>query len=942
MDITDNEVMTEGDVSESGIVNGAGVYPSSFSFYDELRSSPRSTFRPVQSPPTNGVDTARGRTMHIASNPEMLGGGPFESVTMCHVPIFLRYTENDEVSEKLHDVSSASYGGAAGALLAIHHFNNGIGSIVKDLGGINERCNIRFTTEVIDTQSSPIVAVQSLTDMIASREKTDIQSPQPCAVMGAALYTVSRSMATVAGVYDILQVSPSSSSMSLDSMLQYPLFSRTHPSDEAKGLLAVEYFESIFGIKNFGVLFVNSEQGISLQKTIVDSAAKRGMAVRTVSFEADSDASSLRNSLVQLKETGFNYFVGVFFPFSYETVMATAADVGVAGEGKYWLATGHLAETFAAGNKTIVAGSKASQGSRGVGVLHDDGEYGLPHYDNFANHWRRLGRNQEALEYINSIQPSPPESAPSMNFTRTADYFDLRPSHYSQFSFDAIAGMGIAACRAAQASNRPDNYFTGKEHHQRFVSHPFDGATGHVTFTANASFSRDGKSTNYFLSEINEIDRPTRNTSIFSGTTRMYYDTKQEIWTQFPGASSYVYADGTTTPPSELPPYEEVEYGVTAPVQVVCFTLAAIAISMSIAMAAYVYAKRAHEIIAASQPPFLYMLCVGTLVMSSAIIPVAIDDSIATPAGCSVACMAKIWLASIGFTITFSALFSKTLRINKLLRKARGCQRVTITPGDVIKPFLILLFINVMLLALWTALAPLTFSRRGLEYDRFGRQIESVGICHSEGWLPYGISLLVTNFAALILCIIEAYRARNIQSEFSESKYIGVAVVSIFQALLFGIPLFFLTQSNPSSQSFILAAVVFVCSMAVLLLIFVPKIILVRTGVATRRSPNNSDQEESFVHRRQSKIPVGGVPTVSGVAASGTTVRRSSSLPMSAVVLASHIATRDDRFDSEERCELLQQDLEKANRRISDLQLQIDELKGPAEVHQTDAWIDEA
>ena len=258
------------------------------------------------------------------------------------------------------------------------------------------------------------------------------------------------------------------------------------------------------------------------------------------------------------------------------------------------------------------------------------------------------------------------------------------------------------------------------------------------------------------------------------------------------------------------------------------------------------------------------------------------------------------------------------------------------------KPFLILLFINVMILALWTALAPLTFSRMGLEYDRFGRQIESVGVCHSEGWLPYGISLLLVNFAALTLCIIEAYKARDIQSEFSESKYIGVAVVSIFQALLFGIPLFFLTQGNPSSQSFVLTAVVFVCSMAVLLLIFVPKIVLIRTGVTTRPSPNNSDQEGSFTHRRQSQIPVGRVSTVSGAAASGTTIRRSSSLPMSAVVLASHIARRDDMFDSEERCELLQKDLEKANRRISDLQVQIDELKGPKEEHQTDSWIDEA
>ena len=142
MDISDNEVMAEGDGSGSGVVSGAGVYPSSFSFYEELRSSPRSTFRPVQSPPANGAGNARGRTMHIASNPEMLAGGPFESVTMCHVPIFLRYTEYDEVSETLHDVSSASYGGAAGALLAVHHFNNGIGSIVKELDGINERCSV--------------------------------------------------------------------------------------------------------------------------------------------------------------------------------------------------------------------------------------------------------------------------------------------------------------------------------------------------------------------------------------------------------------------------------------------------------------------------------------------------------------------------------------------------------------------------------------------------------------------------------------------------------------------------------------------------------------------------------------------------------------------------------------------------------------------------------
>ena len=289
-----------------------------------------------------------------------------------------------------------------------------------------------------------------------------------------------------------------------------------------------------------------------------------------------------------------------------------------------------------------------------------------------------------------------------------------------------------------------------------------------------------------------------------------------------------------------------------------------------------------------------------------------------------------------------AALFSKTLRVNKLLRKARGCQRITVTPGDVIKPFLILMFFNVMILALWTALAPLTFRRVHLEYDQFGRQIESIGLCHSEGWLPYGISLLLVNFAALILCIVEAYRARNIQSEFSESKYIGMAVVSIFQALLFCIPLFFLTQNNPSSQSFVLAAVVFVCSMAVLLLIFVPKIILIRAGVAARPSQNSSDQG-SITVRRQSNVPIRRVSAVGGMGVDGIPNRHAESLPMSGVILASHIATSDDLVESEERCELLQKNLEAANRRISDLQLQIDELQGPkGEPRPSVSWVENA
>jgi len=230
--------------------------------------------------------------------------------------------------------------------------------------------------------------------------------PQACAVMGAAWYTVSQSMATLTGVYDILQVSPSSSSLSLDEIKQYPLFLRTHPSDEAKGQLAVEYFDMVLGTKNFGILFVNNEQGLALQEMVSDVAFKRNMTARAVAFPEDYDAASLRNALMQLKDSGYNYFLGVLYPVTYDAMMEVAVEVGVAGPGKFWLITGHSAESFANRNTTIKTGSNAAIGSTGIAVLHDDGAPGLPAYEKFWTQWKKIQYNQEALDYINSKQVS--------------------------------------------------------------------------------------------------------------------------------------------------------------------------------------------------------------------------------------------------------------------------------------------------------------------------------------------------------------------------------------------------------------------------------------------------------------------------------------------------------------------------------------------------------
>ena len=52
--------------------------------------------------------------------------------------------------------------------------------------------------------------------------------------------------------------------------------------------------------------------------------------------------------------------------------------------------------------------------------------------------------------------------------------------------------------------------------------------------------------------------------------------------------------------------------------------------------------------------------------MGSSIIPLSIDDEVASTKGCDIACMAFPYLLCIGWTLVFAALFSKMVSSNYL------------------------------------------------------------------------------------------------------------------------------------------------------------------------------------------------------------------------------------------------------------------------------------
>ena len=142
----------------------------------------------------------------------------------------------------------------------------------------------------------------------------------------------------------------------------------------------------------------------------------------------------------------------------------------------------------------------------------------------------------------------------------------------------------------------------------------------------------------------------------------------------------------------------------------VCFGIVTVSAIFAICWTIY---NRKGIVIQASQPFFLIMTAIGVLIMASAIIPMSFDDAgVVIDETYAVAiCMTVPWLAFVGFSVIFSALFSKTWRINRIFHNRNSYERIKVSERDVLGPFTIILTLNITVLICWTVIDPLTYIR---------------------------------------------------------------------------------------------------------------------------------------------------------------------------------------------------------------------------------------
>lgn len=147
---------------------------------------------------------------------------------------------------------------------------------------------------------------------------------------------------------------------------------------------------------------------------------------------------------------------------------------------------------------------------------------------------------------------------------------------------------------------------------------------------------------------------------------------------------------------------------------------------------------------------------------------------------------------------------------------------------DVLLPFCVTLAVNGVLLLVWTLVDPSHWKRVAAGRTEAG-EIESFGKCVSTGSVSVAMLSLLTavNILGLLAANVLAYQTRNLSVSFNEGKFVNFAMFSILEALVIGVPILALIDSNPVARYLMGSLVIFFMSMAVLLFMFVPKLWMV-------------------------------------------------------------------------------------------------------------------
>ncbi|XP_066926851.1 gamma-aminobutyric acid type B receptor subunit 2-like [Clytia hemisphaerica] len=238
-----------------------------------------------------------------------------------------------------------------------------------------------------------------------------------------------------------------------------------------------------------------------------------------------------------------------------------------------------------------------------------------------------------------------------------------------------------------------------------------------------------------------------------------------------------------------------------------------------------------------SSPNINSLTCIGSILLYGAVICYGFDSRYVSEHSVAYMCNITTFMLSMGFTLTFGSLFSKTWRIYRIFTRAEAARYVVIKDIHLFTVVFLMLVVDAVLCFTWMGVSPFTLtsqllsSLRDVKADTIENDI--IHRCQCEYQSHFIFATFAYKGILMVFGLFVAYETKRIKvAAINDSKHIGLAVynVCLFSALG-SIVVFCLYDTDRFQEGYIFfGACILEITTVTLCLVFVPKVLMLLTN----------------------------------------------------------------------------------------------------------------
>ncbi|XP_072047292.1 gamma-aminobutyric acid type B receptor subunit 2-like isoform X2 [Amphiura filiformis] len=679
-----------------------------------------------------------------------------------------------------------------------------------------------------DTQCSPGLSSRVFFDQI-------YREPQKIMILGGACSVGSEAIAGTAHYWNLISVSPTSSSPGLSNRVTYPLFYRTRPAEQSFNPARVAIMKK-FGWTRVATIHENYE----LFSLTVDDMVSRLKEANITLITSESFVDNPKNQVESLKKHDAKIIVALMYTDQAQKVFCEAYKLNMTGDGYVWMIDGWYQNKWweldlGQVDCTQEELTAAVGGSYYIGIRSQS-----------------LSSTNDMT--VGNVTPSEYDEYVKDQLANNPNYSHLTFNADHPYGYDtawAIALALNASVNTFKATTFPDGRVRRLEdftYDDKEMTMVFLESLAQVFFLGMTGPVKFEKGDRVGISIIHQLREDLLDHQIGDFNPLNMQDPLQ--WT-----SDLVFPGGQV--PLDHTPEVEItivirQETVGAAIFISMCTLACLGILLAIGFLVFNIKFREQRYVKLSSPNLNNLIITGGMIVYTGIFFSGVDTQSISYNSKTVCCQLNVWALSVGFVLSFGSMFSKTWRVYQIAA-FKSPKRKVITDQLLFKMVAVLLLIDVVILIAWQVVDPMKIAVRQLhtrDDPATPNQLISpyIELCESDYIIYWLLALYIYKGILLIFGAFLAWETRKVAiAALNDSKFIGISVYNVIILCTIGVTVSFLIGDDPKALYLFISGIIIFCNTVTLLVIFIPKILSVW------KHPEGKSISSMMTSRRQNK-----------------------------------------------------------------------------------------